>query len=746
MRSHLHRSSTYIYIYACVHGGDNRSDHNFYMREHNLESNNSSYNDERLRNTYKKIKFKPSVIAEWREPSPTTNAATTKEAAKPYKSVSFDTVPSMLGTSSYEEHFEGLKLPSSVEFNTKKKQIDNLNNLTFNSYNNIDKLFHITPEGKIVRKDYPSRPTITNDAMIINKFYLNWLQRWQNHKLHIENRLNDKTHWFKYPDIIMPDTKMKPIIMEEDYVPLTKHQRKRKIILNTKTPNVNLPRTILCHINGRKHTWVALDWWLDIALHDMDHLVILTNIPRVKLCSNKNKAKNQTEHDDDDGEPWGDSLIYERLQILEICQNILTYTHLFLSRQQNSVKITIDIVIGKTKKVFVDAINIYTPDLIIVPTLKWERNDKLIENKYSSSLKDNLCIYFPIPVGIVPVKRMYQFQLNLQDKINNNKDTYNNNKQIDSSENHLDRDVIDFESTQSSNSSTSSSINSFTADYNSEMTNLSDNVSIPCRQKERECKEKDNEYKDQNLNTLNDEQFLSDIQDLPIVSQLYLVAKRYRRKMQDGLGEMENARSYLTKSQLLIGKLDCVVNTSLEGSLMINSIKGNQLSDDVNLKGFARLKRVITGGEPTYSPSYKPMTDVSGYKSTLSHRKDIASPKKGSSQIIFASDVKVQDGKRALGNWKSNKMSSSNTTSPPIIERVSSSDEVRSIHSNESERSGMSITSDFLFPKRLPVFNSNTKKSASTPSSRRNSDSNEKPKTLGSGGKRKMISKLFGFK
>lgn len=694
------------------------------MREHNPESNNSSYNDERFRNTYKKIKFKPDVITEWGGTSPTARAEQSK-------SVSFDTVPSMLGISSYEEHFEGLKLPSSIDFNTKKKKIDNLNNLTFNSYNNVDKLYHITPEGKIVRKDYPSRPTIINDAMIINKFYLNWWQHWQDHKLQLEQRLNNKNDWFKYPEIIMPITKMKPIIMDEDYVPLTKHQRKRKTILNTKIPSVNLPRTILCHINGRKHTWVSLDWWLDIALHDLDHLIILTNIPRVKLCSKNVKTQNQAED-----KYWGDSLIYEKSRILEICQNILTYIHLFLSKQTKSVKITIDIVIGKTKKVFIDAINIYTPDLIIVPTLKWERNDKLIENKYSSSLKDNLCIYFPIPVCIVPVKRLYQFELNLQEKINNNEQTdssqsYNNDP--------LDHDVIDFESSNSSSNSTSTSINSFTADYNSEMTTLSDNLSSPYKEKENDCK-------DQNLNSLNNEQFLSSIQDLPIVSQLYLVAKRFRRKMQDELGELENAKSYLTKSQFLIGNLDCVLNTSIEGSLMINNIKGNQLSDDVNLKGFARLKRVITGGEPTYSPSYKPMTDVSGYKSPLSHRKDISSPKKGSSQIIFASDVKVKDGKRALGNWKSNKLSSSNTTSPPIMERVSSSDEIRSIHSNESEKSGMSITSDFLFPKRLPVFNSSTKKSASTPSSRRNSDSNTKSKTSSSGGKRKMISKLFGFK
>lgn len=703
------------------------------MRELRLDSNNASYNDEALRNSYKKIKFKPNL----QDNQNWVNAP--KKTNKQSKSVSFNTVPSILGVSSYEDNFAGLQLPSSLDFRKTTKKTDNVNNLTFNSYNNIDKMFIITPEGKIVRKDYPSRPTIINDAMIINKFYLNWLERWQDHKLQIDVRLTNKSIWFKYPDIIIPTKKVKPIMMDEDYVPLTKNQKRERIVLTTKIPSVNLPRTIICHINGRKHTWVALDWLLDISLHDMDHLIILTNIPRVKMC---HKSLPQNQHDNF----WGDSLIYEQSHIFEIIHNILNYTHLLLSKHNRSVKVTVDIVIGKTKKVLIDAINLYTPDLIVVPTLKWERNAKLIEHK-SSYLKDNLCINFPIPVCIVPARRLYQFELNLQEKINNCKqfDSMKTITQDDFNENDMA-----LSSPFSSSNSSLDSINSFTADYNSEMTTISDTFS-------NTCKEKDNKYKDQ-FDTLTDDQFLLDIQDLPIVSQLYLVAKRCRRHMQEEIERLENAKSHITKKQYLVGKLDCVLNTSVEGSLMINNIKGNKLSNDVDLKGFARLKRVITGGEPTYLPSPKPMTDVSGYKSPRNklsplRQSRIASPKKGASQIIFASDVKIQDGRKALGNWRANRSSSSNTTSQPtspkvpaIIKRVPSTDEIRSIHSNDSVKSTMSATSDFLYPKRLQGFNPTTKKSTSTPSSRRGSNSSDKSQISVSGGKRKMISKLFGFK
>lgn len=752
-------------------------------------------NDEKLRNSYKNIFFNYNLNGLPYEHD-------INQDIKP--TVSFNTVPLILGTSSCESDFDGVQvghvpipihtaLPSlslGEDFQTLKKKFDNLNSLTFESYNNIDKIFHLTPNGKLVRKDYPSRPTIVNDSMIINQYYLDWLQSWKSHRLELENRLNSrKSSIFKYPGIVIPSSNPKPIIMNDDYIPLTKNQRKKMAIINSKIPSVNSPRTIICHLNGRKHTWVPLDWLLDSGLHDLDHLVVLTNIPRMLHRIDPSTKKKIHNSNDDinssncninnaSGNLWGDSLIYEKPCILETCYNILTYIYFLLSNRKYTIriKITIDIVIGKTKKILIDSINLYTPDIIIVPTLKWERNSRLIDIK-SNYLKDNLCVNFPIPTIIVPVKRLFQFELNLQQRLNMNTSPFQTTKH----ESIAGTTGVSLSPQSSVITSDESlrSVNSFTADHcYSEMTIISNNMSSSSYKDDNNNNNNNNNGDDDNdgydydyddWKVVNQEQFLSNIQGLFITSQLYLVAKRYRQNMHEEISQLETNKNNMTRSDYLIRKLDSVLNNSIGGSLMINNLNDYKVSDDVDLKGFARLKRVITGGEPVCCMSSRPMTDVSAYKSNkLNNRtKDFNNNnaivnKRGSSQIIFASDVKVQDGKKALGNFKIGR--SSSISGKPIISVTSqkkvsinqNNNMLRKVCSNDSGKSSRSIKSDDgLYSKKTSIFNSK-KKSSSTPSSRRNSDTSGKSQSTlaylssssspSSGRKRNLIFKIFGFK
>ncbi|KAK5963672.1 uncharacterized protein PWA37_003997 [Arxiozyma heterogenica] len=757
-------------------------------------------NDEKLRNSYKNIVFNYN------------------QNGPPYKcdihqditpTVSFNTVPLILGTSSYEADFDGvqinpLSIPTPVsapllslkkDFKPLKKTFGNLNPLIFQSYNNIDKLFYLTPDGKLVRKDYPSRPTITNDSMVINQYYLDWLQSWRSRRLRIEDRLSyKKSCIFKYPDIVIPSFTPKPIIMKDDYIPLTKSQRKKMTILNSRIPSINSPRTIICHLNGRKHTWVPLDWLLDSGLHELDHLVVLTNIPRMlhKIDSsiknfktfyttnynNNSNSRNINSINDNNNNNnnasrnfWGDSLVYEKTRILETCYNILTYIYFLLSNRKDTIriKITIDIVLGKTKKILIDSINLYTPDIIIVPTLKWERNSKLIDIK-SNYLKDNLCVNFPIPTIIVPVKRLFQFELNLQQRLNINNLPFQTIKE-ESSMHTTDLSLSPQSSIVTSNESMSS-VDSFAANHcYSEVTNLSNSISPLFDKNDANNNNNNYDYECDNNDwkKADQKQFLSNIQELPITSQLYLVAKRYRKNMHKEIAKLDTNKNCLTRSDYLIRKLDSVVNNSIGGSLMINNLKDYEISDDVDLKGFARLKRVITGGEPICYLSPRPMTDVSAYKSNkLNNRKKVSNNnescvnKRGASQIIFASDVKVRDGKKALGNLKTE--GSSSISGKPIIsvtppERVfinENNNTLRKVYSNDSGKSSRSIKSDNgLYMKKTSLFNSK-KKSISTPSSRRNSDSSGKSQSTltslssssypSSSWKRNLISKIFGFK
>ena len=742
-------------------------------------------NDEKLRNSYKHIVFNYNLSA------PSYN-----HDIKP--TVSFNTVPLILGTSSYDSDFKGVNVGlvamSSLgnDIQTLKKNFDDLTSLTFQSYNNIDKMFHLTADGKLVRKDYPSRPTIINDSMIINHYYLDWLQSWKSYRLEIENRLtSQKPSIFKYPDILIPSFNPKPIMMKDDYVPLTKSQRKKMSIINSKIPSVTSPRTIVCHLNGRKHTWVPLDWLLASGLRDLDHLVVLTNIPRMlhKIDPAVKKFDIDTTRNcntsDTDKNRWGDSLIYQKSCILETCRNILTYIYFLLSNRKctTRIKITVDVSIGKTKKILIDAINLYTPDIIIVPTLKWERNSKLIDIK-SNCLKDTLCVHFPIPTIVVPVKRLFQFELNLQQRFNNASFQTDNNHDIIAGTTGVSL------SPQSSSIITSDeslrSVDSFTADYcYSEMTTISNNLSS-CSYKnntnndnknKNSSSSRRNDYDDDDdvvvvdWETVNQEQFLLDIQGLPITAQLYLVAKRYRKNMHKEISQLETDKNKMTRPDYLIQKLDSVLNNSIGGSLMINNLKDYEVSDDVDLKGFARLKRVITGGEPVCCLSPRPMTDVLAYKSNgSSNRKEVSNKngtsvnKRGSSQIIFASDVKIQDGKKALGNLKTGRSSSNSgnpiiSTTLPRKPSVNQNNNIlRKVCSNDSSKSALSTKSDnSLYPKKISIFNSK-KKSISTPSSRRNSNSSGKSQiTLASlsssssspassGRKRNLISKIFGLK
>lgn len=241
--------------------------------------------------------------------------------------------------------------------------------------------------------------------------------------------------------------------------------------------------------------------------------------------------------------------------------------------------------------------------------------------------------------------------------------------------------------------------------------------------------------------------------------------------MQEEILQVEDNKNNLTRSEYLIQRLDCVLNNSLRGSLMINNFKDYEVSDSVDLKGFARLKRVLTGGEPVSYLSPRPMTDVTNYKSKNNNENnkgqvvndDTRVKRKSTSQIMFASDVKIQDGKKALGNLKTSRSFSNSgkpITGATLKEEGSINQDnsiLRKVYSNESSKSTRSIKSDniLLYPKKTSIFKSK-KKSKSTPSSRRNSDSSGKSQITTSlnsssssstfGGKRKLISKLFGFK
>lgn len=212
---------------------------------------------------------------------------------------------------------------------------------------------------------------ITNEALMVNKLEKNWNKLWCQRKAQINERLNDKKKWFAHPDIIFPKEHIKPLYRGDDATPCTKEQRRKHKIFQQKIGYPNNPKTILCYISGRKHTWVALDWTLCKIAQDMDHIVVLTTLPRL-ICNKKKERKGDTE--------WASG--YQKETIDHRLRDIFEYVLQLLKAVKVSVKVTLEIVIGKTKKSLVDAINVHTPDVLVIATLKHKRNENLV--KYRS--------------------------------------------------------------------------------------------------------------------------------------------------------------------------------------------------------------------------------------------------------------------------------------------------------------------------------------------------------------------------
>ncbi|CCH63075.1 hypothetical protein TBLA_0J00770 [Henningerozyma blattae CBS 6284] len=438
-------------------------------------------------------------------------------------SVSFNTVPTVMGYSSLNDEgveFEGVQIPYTMEDFYDNEGGDNPGYMPENSYitssssshsrvrhsspppkltlasvNALASMFKVAQNGKIVRVDYPSRPTISNDSIIINSTKKNWSIKWEQRKLQMEKRIQNKEKYFQDYQWFFPAPEKIPTTLD-GYTPLPKAQRKREMILKKKVGFPNWPRTVCCHISGRRHTWVALDWTVTKFLQDTDHLVIITNVPKdrhfnsisshhdkdhkdnkeidrhihhthhsysdtnndehslaskdkesllstrpvslenmkfesttslhrtcttvdsnlnnktIKLPLSIGSNFNEKIQNHEQFEEWCSG--YSKGLIKQKLTNIFNYVITILPKDKD-IKITIEFVVESTKKALIDATNIYTPDLFVTSTLRWERTSNLVHWK-SKNLTDVLVTAFPVPTIIIPTKRMFEFESNLQEQ------------------------------------------------------------------------------------------------------------------------------------------------------------------------------------------------------------------------------------------------------------------------------------------------------------------------------------------
>ncbi|GAV46649.1 hypothetical protein ZYGR_0A02420 [Zygosaccharomyces rouxii] len=617
-------------------------------------------NDDVLKNAYRHIKLYAD-LSEVNAKHPKYNPNDERQFRP---CVSFNTVPLTLGSSALDDplaDFPGVQIPPEFSLDDLcsnegiARTVANTHNDYYSprgpasqnkrlTHKSLAESFKRSENGKIVRVDYPSEPAIFNDALILTKSKNQWHHLWNEKKAYFAAKLDEKYKWFQYPTILFPPTGTKSAVMSSDgFIPLSKEQRRKEKVLNLKLGHLPNPRTILCHISGGRHTWVALDWALRQLAQDTDYIVVVASLPRFSSSVNDrsrskirggssqyrslsvgpNSGENETIHQNFIG--WSSG--YNRYDVESKIMDIFEYIKVILPPKL-AVKITVDVVVGKTKKVMVDAVNCYTPDFCVEGTLKWERTDKLVVYK-SRFLKDVLCTKFSVPVFIVPAKRLYDFEAKMEREFLPKVTDVGGITAEELKPSPLTMETLSRTKTEPSNFD---SRDSLVLNYSSA--------------------EKSSVDYDTDDDSGEDSGDYSDKDDMTVSEKLSSARLIHRKNMMKELQSVES-NDKLDYAQKKVGALDSIIKETLEFSEELKSITEEDFKGDEG-EELNQLKRVITGSTRVLPNSKKSMLDVldtPGPDSPDHHKRSTAPRRKPrSGQIKFAPNVNAKDGNKALGN------------------------------------------------------------------------------------------------
>lgn len=649
-------------------------------------------NYERLKNTYKRVKLYPQAY----NLGVDYPKHDLRDKSNFAPCVSFNTVPSCLGSSAFDdplEEFPGVQIPPEYSLSDLYSNEKLANKLADShqdyfshqdymdghkissplhkrrTHKSLTDVFKVAENGKIVRVDYPSRPAITNDAFIMTRNRRQWHQLWDQRKNNFTDRLEDKSKWFQYPDILFPQPRTRFSVMSSDgYTPLTKDQRRTEKVLHSKIGHPAIPRTLLCHISGRSHTWVALDWTVRQLAQDTDHIVVIANLPRLagtssslhsrsmSLGRSQSRSRSRLRSElcqgtrslsagprNGDNEAVHDHFIewasgYTKQSVEDKVNDIFKYIEVILPPEL-AVKVTVEIILGKTKKIMLDAINCYLPDFCIESTLKWERTDNLVVWK-SRILKDVLCTKFSVPVFVVPAKRMFDFEAKME------------------------REMLPEASTVEESPSFKTTSADPTPIPEFKELSLNRTKTEPMKFDSRDSLALNHSATDGNDDTdgFDSNTAVSSNDHLSLKEKMRLARQKHRQNIMKDLADIESDNS-LSHSEKKIGSLDGILRETLHFSLELQNM--SQEDFDGEPEEFNQLKRIITGSTKAVPNSKKSMLDVLDtpksegqrhrrHKRTGSHHGQSSSRpsthKPRSGQIKFASNVNARDGHQALGN------------------------------------------------------------------------------------------------
>ena len=186
-------------------------------------------------------------------------------------------------------------------------------------------------------------------------------------------------------------------------------------------------RNIMCHISGRRHTWVGIDWACNQFLEDGDTLIIVAAI------KNPGRSLNRFQRRDSDlaivSNITENKIRNSPEYAQTVTENIMKYT-LALLNPDRVVKITVELAIGSTSDVFNDMFDLYQPSLIIIgakpgrapPTKSWAT--KRITDRIVSSSPVPTIIVSPVNMGLYETKLFKILDKRMQYLNKDNRNTY----------------------------------------------------------------------------------------------------------------------------------------------------------------------------------------------------------------------------------------------------------------------------------------------------------------------------------
>ncbi|KAM3160604.1 Jip4p [Lachancea thermotolerans] len=689
-------------------------------------------------------------------------------------SVSFDTVPLLAGVACEESH-EPCCNDHSLDY-TEDEFYDNESTVDFaHHYDGGDRLvvpftrfsgsqlrgqsnasisminstvdgldgIYVGKDGKITRTDYPTRPTIVNDAIVINRAHKDWPALWSKRRQQIEQRVHSPAAHFVFPEILFPSEKPTALSASDGYTPLSKEEKRKALVIGKKVGFPNSPRTLLCHISGRKHTWTPLDWLLKKFSHDVDHLVIIANIPKMSNHRSRSRSRSRsaaprsesadgprdkTQHKHEHWLEWASG--YDAAVIKETLNNILRYVTTILPKNR-AVKVTVEIVIGRIQKIVTDAINVYSPDLIVMSSLRYKPNESIVKWRSRKTI-DRFCQTCPVPIVLVPVRKMKD----LEDEILNELRVMKGFSKVG------EKEGVQIQNPARGDKDISQESQKFqppeTASKQSSSQSLSDD--------ERSDTE-----------SMNSSIASSGVTD----SRLQRKLADFRKNAQNEIDKIER-NPHLDHDQKLISKIDAITESSLRFTNRLDEM-------NYSTESFAELKRVFTGdSKPQTGGHRKSMLDVLGpsekakkIKTPSIKVEESTSPSR-KSQIKFAPEVKSRDGRDRIFPPDSRPiertLSYDLALRPESSQGTSSSSrdmdlrKVRSASGLKPTKSASSSSSDYLKKKskgffsffKVPESNSNSPASSAV-SSRRSSVGSESSGIVVGTPHKKKRSRFFGF-